>query len=108
VPNATLGGDSDCTVLLTFDDIARRLTTEKVVHIPRCVMQSGRGPDRDIAGVSLEEFMRKTKVRVKVLYKIDTGFANRQLYRNGFLKNYVEDYLRHPLVQTYESLPMPA
>lgn len=108
VPNATLGGDSDCTVLLTFDDIARRLTNEKVVHIPKCVMQSGRGAYRDIAGVSLEEFMRKTKVKVKVLHKLDTGFANRQLYRNGFLKNYVEDYLRHPLTQAYEALPVPA
>ncbi|MDE3120091.1 MAG: hypothetical protein KGL03_13875, partial [Nitrospirota bacterium] len=34
VPNTTLGGDSDCTVLLTFDDIARRVTKEKIVHIP--------------------------------------------------------------------------
>lgn len=108
VPNETLGGDSDCTVLLTFGDIARRLTNEKAVHIPKCVMQSGRGPYRDIAGVALEEFLRKTKVTVKVLHKIDTGFANRQLYRNGFLKNYVEDYLRNPLTQSYEALPLPA
>lgn len=108
VPNATLGGDSDCTVLLTFDDIARRITKEKLVHIPKCVMQSGRGPYRDIAGVSLDDFMQKTGVKVKVLHKIDTNFANRQLYRNGFLKNYVEDYLRHPLAQSYEALPIPA
>lgn len=108
VPNTTLGGDSDCTVLLTFDDIARRVTKEKLVHIPKCVMQSGRGPYRDIAGVSLDDFIRKTGVKVRVLYKIDTNFANRQLYRNGFLKNYVEDYLRHPLVQSYEALAVPA
>ena len=43
VPNATLGGDSDCTVLLTFDDIAKRVTTEKAIFVPKCVMESGRG-----------------------------------------------------------------
>lgn len=108
VPNATLGGDSDCTVLLTFDDIARRLTTEKIVHIPKCVMQSGRGPWTDITGVTIEDFVRKTGVKVKVLHKIDTDFANRQLYRHGHLKNYVEDYLRNPLTQSYEALALPA
>jgi hypothetical protein len=108
VPNSTLGGDSDCTVLLTFDDIARRLTTEKVLHIPKCVMQSGRGDDTDIAGVTLEQFMKKTGVRVKVLHKINTQFANRLLYRRGHLKNYVEDYLGNPLTQQYETLPIPA
>lgn len=108
VPNATLGEDSDCTVLLTFDDIARRLTTQKLVHIPKCVMQSGRGPYTDIAGVTLEEFIRKTGTKVKVLHKIDTGFANRQLYKHGSLKTYVEEYLGHPMTQSYEALPQPA
>jgi hypothetical protein len=108
VPNATLGGDSDCTVLLTFDDIARQVTTEKVLHIPKCVMQSGRGDDTDIAGVTLEQFMKKTGVRVKVLHKINTQFANRLLYRNGLLKTYVEDYLSNPMTQQYETLPIPA
>ncbi len=108
VPNATLGGDSDCTVLLTFDDIAKRLTNEKVIHVPNCVMQSGRGPDTDIAGVSLAQFARKTGVRVKVLQKVDTKFANQRLYRNGSLRHYVEDYLHNPLTQAYEALPRPA
>ncbi|WP_447972532.1 hypothetical protein [Nitrospira sp. Kam-Ns4a] len=108
VPNATLGGDSDCTVLLTFDDIARRLTTERVVHIPKCVMQSGRGDYTDIAGVTLAQFIKKTGVKVRVLHKIDTAFANRRLYRNGYLRNYVEDYVRNPLTQSYEALPLPA
>ena len=31
-------------IFSAFDDIARRLTKEKVVHIPKCVMQSGRVP----------------------------------------------------------------
>lgn len=108
VPNAMLSGDSDCTVLLTFDDIARRLTTEKVIHVPKCIMQSGRGPYTDITGVTLEQFTEKTGVKVKVLHKVDTRFANEQLYRNGSLQNYVENYIRNPLVQSYEALPRPA
>ncbi|MEE8493818.1 MAG: hypothetical protein V3S25_07220 [Nitrospirales bacterium] len=108
VPNTTLGGDSDCTVLLTFEDIAKRLTNEKVIHIPKCVMQSGRGPLTDIAGVTLEEFKKKTGVKVKVLHKIDTNFANQRLYRNGSLTHYVQDYLRNPLTHAYEALPRPA
>ena len=108
VPNTTLGGDSDCTVLLTFEDIAKRLTNQKVIHIPKCVMQSGRGPSTDIAGVTLEEFKKKTGVKVKVLHKIDTNFANQRLYRNGSLTHYVQDYLRNPLTQAYEALPRPA
>ena len=108
VPNAMLSGDSDCTVLLTFDDIAKRLTTEKVIHVPKCIMQSGRGPFTDITGVTLEQFTEKTGVKVKVLHKVDTRFANEQLYRNGSLQNYVENYIRNPLVQAYEALPRPA
>ncbi len=108
VPNAMLSGDSDCTVLLTFDDIARRLTTEKVIHVPKCIMQSGRGPFTDITGVTLNQFTEKTGVKVKVLHKVDTRFANEQLYRNGSLQNYVENYIRNPLVQEYEALPRPA
>jgi hypothetical protein len=103
VPNATLGGDSDCSVLLTFDDIARRLNGQKMVHIPKCMMQSGRGSYTDIAGVTLEQFMQKTGVTVKVLHRIDTKFANQRLYRNGLLKTYIEDYVRNPLIQSYEA-----
>ncbi len=108
VPNAMLSGDSDCTVLLTFDDIARRLTTEKIIHVPKCIMQSGRGPYSDITGVTLEQFTEKTGVKVKVLHKVDTRFANEQLYRNGSLQNYVENYIRNPMTQSYEALPRPA
>ena len=108
VPNATLGGDSDCTVLLTFDDIARCLTNQKHVYIPKAMMQSGRGPYTDIAGVTVEDFMKKTGVKARILHKIDTKFANTRLWRNGLLKNYVEDYVRNPLTQSYEDLPLPA
>lgn len=108
VPNSTLGGDSDCTVLLTFDDISKRITTEKRIFIPKCIMQSGRGNTTDIAGVTLEEFRKKTGLTIKVLHKIDTDFANKRLYRNGSLKHYVEEYLGNPLTQTYEALPQPS
>jgi hypothetical protein len=108
VPNATLGGDSDCTVLLTFDDIAKSLNGDKYVYIPKCMMQSGRGHYTDIAGVTVEQFMRKTGIKARFLHKIDTRFANKLLWRNGLLKNYVEDYVRNPLTQSYETLPLPA
>ena len=71
-------------------------------------MESGRGPYTDIAGVTLEEFMKKTGVKVRILHKIDTKFANTRLYRNGSLKNFVEDYVRNPLSAEYEKLPLSA
>lgn len=108
VPNITLGGDSDCTVLLTFDDIRQRLTGQKRIHVPKCVMESGRGPNMDITGVTLEEFTKKTGASVKVLHKIDTKFANARLYRNGTLQNFVEDYVRNPRSAEYEALPLSA
>jgi hypothetical protein len=52
--------------------------------------------------------MRKTGVKARILQKIDTRFANKLLWRNGLLKNYVEDYVRNPLTQSYETLPIPA
>ena len=108
IPNAMLGGDSDCTVLLTFDDIRKCLTNEKRLHIPKSVMESGRGTNMDIMGVTLEEFIHKTGVKVKVLHKIDTKFANTRLYRNGTLKNFVEDYVQNPAAASYEALPLSA
>ncbi len=108
VPNATLGGDSDCTVLLTLNDIAKRLTNEKYVYIPQCIVESGRGSGRDIAGVHVDEFMKMTGVKVRMLRKIDTKFANYRLFRNGSLQNYVEDYVRNPLTDSYEALPLRA
>lgn len=108
VPNAMLEGDSDCTVLLTFDDIRRCLTNEKRIHVPKSVMESGRGSYMDIMGVTLEEFTKKTGVKVKVLHKIDTKFANTRLYRNGTLQNFVEDYVRNPSASSYEALPLSA
>ena len=108
VPNAMLGGDSDCTVLLTFNDIAKRLTNQKVIHIPKCMMESARGSYKDIEGVSLDEFVQRTGVKVKVLRKVDTKFANARLYRNGALRNFIEDYVRNPETPSYEALPLTA
>lgn len=108
VPNTTLGGDSDCTVLLTLNDIALRMTDEKYIFIPQCVVESGRGNDKDIAGVTVEDFVKKTGVKVRLLRKINTKFANNRLYRNGSLKNYVEDYVRNPLMRHYETFPLSA
>ena len=62
----------------------------------------------DIGGVTLEQFIQRTGVKVNVLHKIDTKFANKLLWRNCLLKNYVEDYVSNPLVQSFESLPLPA
>ncbi len=108
VPNATLGGDSDCTVLLTLNDIMQRLTNEKYIYIPQCILESGRGQGRDIAGVHVDEFVKMTGVKVRMLRKIDTKFANNRLYRNGSLQNYVEDYVRNPLTRSYEAWSQPA
>ncbi len=56
--------------------------------------------------INLEEFIQKTGVKVKVLHKIDTKFANTRLYRKETLKNFVEDYVRNPLASNYEALPL--
>ena len=108
IPNATLGGDSDCTVLLTLNDIALRITNEKYIFIPQCVVESGRGADKDIAGVTVDDFVKKTGVKVRLLRKINTKFANNRLYRNGSLQNYVNDYVRNPLLRHYETFPLSA
>jgi len=93
---------------LTFNDIAKRLTNQKVIHIPKCMMESARGPYRDIEGVSLDEFVQRTGVKVKVLRRVDTKFANARLYRNGSLQNFVEDYVKNPQTPPYEALPLTA
>ena len=51
----------------------------------------------------MDEFVKMTGVKVKMLRKIDTKFANNRLYRNGSLQNYVEDFVRNPLARSYES-----
>src|SRR6185369_1855766 len=96
VPNATLGGDSDCTILLTFQDILKRLGGEKIIYLPKCIIESPRGNDCDISGMSLEEFKERTKVKVRILGKVNTKVADKKLWEHGYLSSYVRDYLHNP------------
>jgi hypothetical protein len=108
VPNATLGGDSDCTILLTFDDILKRLNGEKVLHLPKCIIESPRGNDCDISGVTLEEFRHKSKCTVKLLGKVNTKIADRKLWEHGYLSTYIRDYIQNPASREFETVPVPA
>ena len=108
VPNATLGGDSDCTTLLTFNDVAARLTNQKIVYLPKVIMEKPSNVESDIAGMTLDEFRaRFPRCVFKVLNKVNTKFSNRKLYEKGFLKNYVEDYLGNPLSKSFEAVALP-
>jgi len=108
VPNATLGGDSNCTTLLTFDDVAKRITNQKVVHLPKVIMEKSSNDERDISGRSFDEFKEQfPRVRFKVLHKINSALSNKKLYEKGYVKNYVEDYLNNPLSKKYEGVAHP-
>ncbi len=108
VPNATLGGDSDCTTLLTFKDVEKRITNETQVWLPKVIMERSSNDNRDISGDSFEEFkMKFPRVRFKVLHKINSDMSNKKLYEKGYLKNYVEDYLNNPLSKAYEAISVP-
>ena len=108
VPNDTLGGDSDCTTLLTFNDIAKRITDQTQVYLPRVIMESTSNEERDIAGVSFDDLKsRFPRCRFKVLYKVNSKQSNRKLYEKGYLKNYVENYLYNPLSKQFEAVPLP-
>ncbi len=109
VPNATLGGDSNCTTLLTFSDIARRMSDQRRVYIPRVVMERAvRGEEKDIAGYSFDDFKaRFPRCTFKVLNRVNSNLSNKKLYEKGYLKNYVEDYLGEPLSKRFEAMPQP-
>ncbi len=108
VPNDTLGGDSDCTTLLTFSDVAKRISSQKVVHLPRVIMEKSSNDERDISGVSFDEFKEQfPRVRFKVLHRVNSVLSNKKLYEKGYLKNYVEDYLRNPLSKKFEAVAHP-
>jgi hypothetical protein len=108
VPNDTLGGDSDCTTLLTFSDVAKRISSQKVVHLPRVIMEKSSNDERDISGVSFDEFKERfPRVRFKVLHRVNSVLSNKKLYEKGYLKNYVEDYLRNPLSKKFETVAHP-
>jgi hypothetical protein len=107
VPNTTLGGDSDCTILLTFEDILKRLNGEKFIYLPKCIIESPRGNDCDISGMSLEEFRERSKVKVKILGKINTKVADTKLWEHGYLSSYIHDYVRNPASKEFERVPIP-
>ncbi len=108
VPNATLGGDSDCTTLLTFNDVAQRISNQKVVYLPRVIMEKSSNDERDISGVSFDEFKERfPRVRFKVLNRVNSNLSNKKLYEKGYLKNYVEDYIRHPLSKKFDQIAHP-
>ena len=108
VPNATLGGDSDCTTLLTFSDIASRLTNQTQVYLPKVVIEKSSREEKDISGFDFEDFkMKFPRTRFKVLHKINNRMSNRKLYEKGYLKNYVEDYLNNPLSKKFEAVSVP-
>ena len=72
-------------------------------------MEKTANEERDIAGVSFEEFKaRFPRIRFKVLHKINTYFSNRKLYEKGYVKNYVEDYLDNPLSKKFEGIMLPS
>ena len=108
VPNETLGGDSDCTTLLTFSDVAKRIDQQRVVHLPRVIMEKSSNDERDISGLSFDDFKESfPHVRFKVLNKVNSDLSNKKLYEKGFLKNYVEDYLQNPLSKKFEEVAHP-
>ena len=108
VPNDTLGGDSDCTTLLTFSDVAKRIMNQRVVHLPQVIMEKSSNDERDISGVSFDEFKgRFPRIRFKVLHRVNSDLSNKKLYEKGYLKNYVEDYLRNPLSRKFEKIAHP-
>lgn len=108
VPNSTLGGDSDCTTLLTFSDIAKRLTRETRVCLPKVIIEGSSGMEQDITGMTFDEFkMRFPRIRFKVLHRINSELSNRKLYEKGYIKNYVEDYLENPISRKFEAISLP-
>ncbi|KMP10316.1 hypothetical protein UR09_06625 [Candidatus Nitromaritima sp. SCGC AAA799-A02] len=108
VPNSTLGGDSNCTTLLTFDDIGRRLTHETKVYLPKVVLEGSSAEEKDIAGTYFDDFQsRFPRCQFKVLHKVNSDLSNRKLYEKGYVKNYVEDYLGNPLHKKFEAISLP-
>jgi hypothetical protein len=103
-----LGGDSDCSTLLTFGDVGRRITDQTRVFLPKVIMEHPSKIERDIAGVTFDEFKQQfPRVRFKVMNRVNSKMSNKKLYEKGYLKNYVEDYLGNPLAKKIEAVPLP-
>lgn len=109
VPNAMLGGDSDCSTLLTFEDVAKRLNGQGMVYLPKVIMEHPSGGDRDIAGTTFDEFKSWfPRKRFRILHHVNTAKSNKKLYEKGYIKNYIEDYVRNPLSKKFEQVSLPA
>lgn len=108
VPNHMLGGDSNCSTLLTFGDVGRRLTNQRRVYLPKVILEGASGEEKDISGASFEEFQSQfPRCTFKVLHKVNSDLSNKKLYEKGYLKNYVEDYLGNPLHKKFEAITLP-
>jgi len=108
VPNATLGGDSNCTTLLTFSDVAKRITHQTRIYLPKVILEKSSDVEMDISGETFDDFKaRFPRCTFKVLNKVNSGLSNRKLYEKGYLKNYVEDYLGNPLSKKFEMTASP-
>src|SRR5438132_7776589 len=108
LPYSTLCGNSDCTIHITFDDILKRLDGEKVIHLPKVVVESPRGNDCDISGVTLEEFEAQARCKVRILHKVNTKLADTKLWQHGYLSQYIRDYLSNPASREFEQIPIAA
>jgi len=108
VPNATLGGDSDCSTLLTFDDVGKRITYETRIYLPKVILEKSSQEEKDITGRSFDDFRAQfPRCTFKVLNRVNSKLSNKKLYEKGFIKNYVEDYLTNPLVKKFEAVQLP-
>jgi hypothetical protein len=108
VPNQMLGGDSDCSTLLTFNDVAERLNGETQVYLPKVIMEHPSKGEKDISGVTFDEFKERfPRTRFKILHKVNSRMSNGKLYEKGYLKNIVEDYLGNPLAKKIAEAPLP-
>ncbi|MDH3257100.1 MAG: radical SAM protein [Nitrospinota bacterium] len=108
VPNQMLGGDSDCSTLLTFNDVAQRLNGETQVYLPKVIMEHPSKVEKDITGVTFDEFKERfPRIRFKILHKVNSKMSNGKLYEKGYLKNVVEDYLDNPLAKKIAEAPLP-
>lgn len=108
VPNDALGGDSNCSTLLTFSDVAKRLTGQTRVYLPKVILEKSSREEMDIAGETFDDFKaRFPRCTFKVLSKVNSNLSNKKLYEKGYLKNYVEDYLDDPLLRKFETMASP-
>ena len=93
---------------ITFSDVAKRITHQKRVYLPKVILEKSSDVEMDISGETFDEFKaRFPRCTFKVLNKVNSGLSNRKLYEKGYLKNYVEDYLGNPHSKKIEMMASP-